>query len=89
MRCNFCLNGWVASNCPNIITNAEESIAILPIHKFFTVKLFYQLLCLIGEGFGEDSDYVNGGVVQVRNKGDKAAIWTSDYKNKTSIMNIG
>lgn len=47
------------------------------------------LLCLIGEGFGADSDYVNGGVVQVRNKGDKAAIWTSDFKNKTSIMNIG
>ncbi|XP_002126987.2 eukaryotic translation initiation factor 4E-1A [Ciona intestinalis] len=47
------------------------------------------LLCLIGEGFGEDSDYVNGGVVQVRHKGDKVAIWTSDYKHREGIMNIG
>ena len=53
------------------------------------IYIYLQLLCLIGEGFGEDSDYVNGGVVQVRNKGDKAAIWTSDFKNKTSILNIG
>nr|CAB3241812.1 eukaryotic translation initiation factor 4E-1A [Phallusia mammillata] len=47
------------------------------------------LLVLIGEGFGEDSEFVNGGVVQVRNKGDKTAIWTSDWKNKSSIVKIG
>ena len=48
-----------------------------------------QLLCLIGEGFGDDSDFVNGGVVQIRQKGDKAAIWTSDFKKESSMRKIG
>jgi len=54
-----------------------------------TTTVYLQLLVLIGEGFGEDSDYVNGGVVQVRSKGDKTAIWTSDCKNKSSVLHIG
>jgi len=47
------------------------------------------LLCLIGEAFGEDSDQICGAVVNVRNKMDKIAVWTSDSKNSASILNIG
>eukprot|EP00117_Sycon_ciliatum_P048950 scpid82380/ scgid34783/ Eukaryotic translation initiation factor 4E; eIF-4F 25 kDa subunit; mRNA cap-binding protein len=47
------------------------------------------LLLLVGEGFGEDSDDVCGAVVQVRNKGDKLAIWTRDFQNKDSVVRIG
>lgn len=36
------------------------------------------LLCLIGEGFGDNSDMVCGGVVNVRPKGDKISLWTTD-----------
>lgn len=46
------------------------------------------LLCLIGEGFGADSDEVNGGVVNVRHRGDKTALWTKTT-SKSSMMRIG
>ena len=47
------------------------------------------LLCLIGEAFGEDSDQICGAVINVRNKMDKIAVWTSDAKNSRGVMNIG
>ncbi|GIY75199.1 eukaryotic translation initiation factor 4E [Caerostris extrusa] len=47
------------------------------------------LLCLIGESFDEASDNVNGAVVQIRNKGDKLAVWTADITNVEAIMKIG
>ena len=50
--------------------------------------MLFQLLCLIGEGFGADSDEVNGGVVNVRQRGDKCQIWTKSC-NKGSMMRIG
>ncbi|XP_065186885.1 eukaryotic translation initiation factor 4E-1A-like [Sycon ciliatum] len=34
------------------------------------------LLLLVGEGFGDDADCVNGVVVQIRAKMDKLALWT-------------
>lgn len=48
-----------------------------------------QLLCLIGEAFGDDSDQICGAVVNVRSKMDKIAVWTSDSKNQKSVLNIG
>ena len=46
-------------------------------------------MCLVGEGFEDSSDEVCGAVVQVRNKGDKMAIWTADGKKKDNVMQIG
>lgn len=48
-----------------------------------------QLLCLIGEAFGEHSDELCGAVVNVRNKGDKVGVWTSNGNNKEGTMHIG
>lgn len=48
-----------------------------------------QLLCLVGETFDEASDDVCGAVVNVRPKGDKLAIWTSNCQNRDAIMTIG
>ncbi|CAF98695.1 unnamed protein product, partial [Tetraodon nigroviridis] len=47
------------------------------------------LLCLVGESFDEASDDVCGAVVNVRPKGDKLAIWTSNCQNRDAIMTIG
>ncbi|KAF8782889.1 Eukaryotic translation initiation factor 4E like protein [Argiope bruennichi] len=47
------------------------------------------LLCMIGEAFDIASDDVNGSVVQIRNKGDKLAVWTADVKHYDAIMQIG
>lgn len=47
------------------------------------------LLLMIGEGFGEDSECVNGGVVQVRGKGDKSAIWLSESRDTDVVTRIG
>ncbi|KAF5891963.1 Alcohol dehydrogenase class-3, partial [Clarias magur] len=47
------------------------------------------LLCLVGEAFDDHSDDVCGAVVNVRTKGDKIAIWTTDYENKDAIVHIG
>lgn len=48
-----------------------------------------QLLCLVGESFDEASDDVCGAVVNVRPKGDKISIWTSNCQNRDAIMTIG
>ncbi|GIZ05085.1 eukaryotic translation initiation factor 4E-1A [Caerostris extrusa] len=47
------------------------------------------LLCLIGEAFNEHSAEICGAVAQIRNKGDKIAVWTADVKNQEAIMAIG
>ncbi|KAK5896728.1 hypothetical protein CesoFtcFv8_009858 [Champsocephalus esox] len=47
------------------------------------------LMCLVGEGFDEHSDDVCGAVINVRAKGDKMAVWTTDYENKDAITHIG
>lgn len=47
------------------------------------------LLCLIGEAFGEDSDYVCGAVVNIRPKGDKLAVWTSLADKAESVVKVG
>jgi len=48
-----------------------------------------QLLCLIGEAFGEDSDQVCGAVINIRGKMDKISVWTNDCRNSDAIINIG
>lgn len=47
------------------------------------------LLCMIGEAFNEYSDDVCGAVVNVRTKGDKIGIWTSNANSEDSVMEIG
>ena len=47
------------------------------------------LLLLVGEACGDDSDDVCGAVVQIRQRGDKLAIWTRDFTKKESVMRIG
>uniref|UniRef100_A0A3Q3VS54 Eukaryotic translation initiation factor 4eb n=1 Tax=Mola mola TaxID=94237 RepID=A0A3Q3VS54_MOLML len=47
------------------------------------------LLCLVGEAFENYSDDVCGAVINVRAKGDKIAIWTTNYENKEAITHIG
>ncbi|XP_055033439.1 eukaryotic translation initiation factor 4E-1A isoform X2 [Misgurnus anguillicaudatus] len=49
----------------------------------------FKLLCLVGEGFDDHSDDVCGAVVNVRTKGDKISIWTTDYENKDAVVHIG
>uniref|UniRef100_U5EUM7 eIF-4F 25 kDa subunit n=1 Tax=Corethrella appendiculata TaxID=1370023 RepID=U5EUM7_9DIPT len=46
------------------------------------------ILCLIGEAF-EASDEICGAVVNVRPKGDKISIWTSNSQNRNAILEIG
>ncbi|KAM6922767.1 eukaryotic translation initiation factor 4E family member 1c isoform 1-T1 [Lycodopsis pacificus] len=53
------------------------------------VSCTLQLLCLVGESFDEASEDVCGAVVNVRPKGDKIAIWTSQCQNRDAIMTIG
>ncbi|KAF3701449.1 Eukaryotic translation initiation factor 4E [Channa argus] len=50
---------------------------------------YHQLLCLVGEAFDDYSDDVCGAVVNVRTKGDKIAVWTSDYENRDAVTHIG
>ena len=51
--------------------------------------LFFQLLCLIGEAFGDFSEEVCGAVVNIRNKGDKVGLWTSNGANREGTVHIG
>ncbi|XP_056676159.1 LOW QUALITY PROTEIN: eukaryotic translation initiation factor 4E-like [Monodelphis domestica] len=47
------------------------------------------LLCLIGGAFEEYSEEVCGAVLNVRTKGDKIAIWTSEAENQPAVTFIG
>uniref|UniRef100_A0A8C2P039 Eukaryotic translation initiation factor 4E n=1 Tax=Capra hircus TaxID=9925 RepID=A0A8C2P039_CAPHI len=47
------------------------------------------LLCLIGESFDDYSDDVCGAVVNVRAKGDKIAIWTTECEHSETVTHIG
>ncbi|XP_028838855.1 eukaryotic translation initiation factor 4E-1B [Denticeps clupeoides] len=47
------------------------------------------LLCLIGECFGAFSRDVCGAVINVRAKGDKIAIWTTNTENGEAVTYIG
>uniref|UniRef100_A0A8C8VSP0 Eukaryotic translation initiation factor 4E n=1 Tax=Peromyscus maniculatus bairdii TaxID=230844 RepID=A0A8C8VSP0_PERMB len=47
------------------------------------------LLCLLGESFEEHSKEVCGAVVNIRAKGDKIAVWTSEAENQAGVMHIG
>lgn len=55
----------------------------------FVLCVPHQLLCLVGEAFDDHSDDVCGAVVNIRTKGDKIAIWTTDYENKDAVTHIG
>lgn len=46
-------------------------------------------MLLIGEQFGDYSDSVCGAVVQIRTKGDKLAIWTSNASDQDTNLSIG
>ncbi|MBN3307939.1 IF4EB factor, partial [Amia calva] len=47
------------------------------------------LLCIIGEGFDVYSRDVCGAVINVRAKGDKIAIWTTNAENREAVTYIG
>ncbi|XP_052012442.1 eukaryotic translation initiation factor 4E type 1B isoform X1 [Apodemus sylvaticus] len=47
------------------------------------------LLCLLGECFEVYSGEVCGAVVNIRTKGDKIAVWTSEAEDKAGVMHIG
>ncbi|XP_073494529.1 eukaryotic translation initiation factor 4E isoform X2 [Phyllobates terribilis] len=47
------------------------------------------LMCLIGESFDDYSDDICGAVVNVRAKGDKIAIWTTECENRDAVTHIG
>ncbi|XP_077477220.1 LOW QUALITY PROTEIN: eukaryotic translation initiation factor 4eb [Stigmatopora argus] len=47
------------------------------------------LLCLVGEAFDDYGDDVCGAVVNIRTKGDKIAVWTSDCQSFDAITHIG
>ncbi|XP_018591842.1 eukaryotic translation initiation factor 4E-1B isoform X1 [Scleropages formosus] len=47
------------------------------------------LLCIIGEVFGAFSRDVCGAVVNIRAKGDKIAMWTTNTENKEAVTFIG
>ena len=44
---------------------------------------------MIGEAFEEASDDICGAVVNIRAKGDKLSIWTSNCQNRDGILKIG
>jgi translation initiation factor 4E len=48
-----------------------------------------QLLCLIGESFEEHGREVCGAVINIRTKGDKIAVWTSEAENQAAVLHIG
>lgn len=76
------MNFYLLNSCGSCHEEQADSIGYL-------VLCVLQLLCLVGESFDEASEDVCGAVVNVRPKGDKIAIWTSNCQNRDAIMTIG
>uniref|UniRef100_A0A673MZ58 Eukaryotic translation initiation factor 4E-1B-like n=1 Tax=Sinocyclocheilus rhinocerous TaxID=307959 RepID=A0A673MZ58_9TELE len=76
-RSNKCGGRW-------LITLAKQ-------HRHTELDHFWleTLLCLIGEGFGSFSRDICGSVINIRAKGDKIAIWTSNAENCETVTYIG
>ncbi|XP_067852452.1 eukaryotic translation initiation factor 4E-1A-like isoform X2 [Heptranchias perlo] len=66
-------------------------ITLSKYQRMFELDQFWleTLLCLIGEAFDDYSDDVCGAVINVRSKGDKIAIWTTDTENEEAVLYIG
>jgi len=47
------------------------------------------LLAVIGEGFGEQGEIINGAVVQVRKRVDRLQLWTGSYKSDDQALLVG
>ena len=47
------------------------------------------LIAMIGEQFGDDQDLICGLVANIRAKGSKISVWTSDHNNDEGNMRIG
>ncbi|XP_050999237.1 eukaryotic translation initiation factor 4E type 1B [Acomys russatus] len=47
------------------------------------------LLCLLGDSFEKHGTEVCGAVVNIRSKGDKIAVWTSEAENQEGVLHIG
>lgn len=76
-RSNKCGGRW-------LITLAKH-------HRHTELDRFWleTMLCLIGEGFGSFSRDICGSVINIRAKGDKIAIWTSNAENCETVTYIG
>jgi translation initiation factor 4E len=46
-------------------------------------------MMMIGEQFETSSDEVCGAVVNIRQKGDKLALWTGHYDRREDVTRIG
>ncbi|XP_068182004.1 eukaryotic translation initiation factor 4E-1A-like isoform X1 [Antennarius striatus] len=82
----------VRSICPAFASLVGTELTRVWLNHFccsFNFVSLSQLLCLIGEAFDNFSDDVCGAVINVRAKGDKIAVWTTDYENKDAITHIG
>lgn len=47
------------------------------------------LMLLVGETFEDDSDEICGAVVNIRGKGDRVSVWTTDCASSDAIKRIG
>ncbi|TRY74224.1 hypothetical protein DNTS_033177 [Danionella cerebrum] len=76
-RSNKCGGRW-------LITLAKQ-------HRHTELDHFWleTLLCLIGESFGSFSRDICGSVINIRAKGDKIALWTSNAENCETVTYIG
>uniref|UniRef100_A0A671MLM2 Eukaryotic translation initiation factor 4E-1A-like n=1 Tax=Sinocyclocheilus anshuiensis TaxID=1608454 RepID=A0A671MLM2_9TELE len=92
------LSSNLISGCDYSLFKVSHDIALqhdkqagrpLADHPVQTLQNLYCLLCLVGEAFDDHSDDVCGAVVNIRTKGDKIAIWTTDYENKDAVIHIG
>lgn len=77
------MNFYLLNSC-DFFVHKEQADSIR-----YLILSVLQLLCLVGESFDEASEDVCGAVVNVRPKGDKIAIWTSNCQNRDAIMTIG
>ena len=72
-----------------IVVQAFNNSNICPMYIFPFLQFYLQLLCLIGEAFGDYSAELCGAVVSIRNKGDRVGVWTANPTNVEGTLHIG
>jgi len=73
--------------------NADGGKWTLETNKSFRTQLdatwLETLLAVIGEGFGEEGENINGAVVQVRKRVDRLQLWTGPVKTEEQALHVG
>ena len=80
---------WKPTRNLGVMLMAVGSRLSLDASVRFRVSCTSYCLILLGEGFEEGGEYINGAVVQIRKRVDRLQLWTAEIPEPTVAVSLG